>query len=105
MKTKKLFDNMSLYQRDRSANYYCNIYHNGKQYRKSMGTDNFEDAKRKCFDFQNELLTSPESPVFNTSDTFKHYADKLIEMQKQRPVPASGLALHKRTLQLVTTDI
>jgi len=101
MKTKKLFDNMSLYQRDRSANYYCNIYHNGRQYRKSMGTDNFEDAKRKCFDFQNELLTSPESPVFSTSDTFKHYADKLIEMQKQRPIPPSGLALHKRTLQLL----
>ena len=95
---------MSLYQRDRSKNWYCNIYHNGKQYRKSMSTAEYEEAKKKCFEFQQELMTDPDSPVYREGDTVKFYADKLLASQKQSPVPPSGLLLHERTAELLKRE-
>ncbi len=92
---------MSIYQRDRSPYWHACIYHEGKQYRKSLKTTNSADAKKMCFTFQQELMTDVDSPIFTDVDTVNDYADKLLEILKQKDMTPSGISAAEDAARLL----
>ena len=57
-----------------------------------MKTTNSADAKKMCFTFEQELMTDVDSPIFTDVDTVNDYADKLLEILKQKDMSPSGIS-------------
>ena len=104
-KTVKLYENMSLYQRQNSKNYYACVYHNQKQYRKSLKTENINEAKKLCFAFANDLFNNKQSALYDTESLFSVYADKFLEIVKQQnKITASGSSSYEETKRFLNRE-
>ena len=53
-----VYKGMTLYKRDDTKNWWGRLWINGKHYRKSLQTDDKNDAERKLFEWKNELFTN-----------------------------------------------
>ena len=78
---------MSIYRRENSQYWWGYLRVNGKQYKKSLETTSKQDAEKLVFQWKNELLDEQQ---LTSTRSFTFWADKFIELQKDKPIPASG---------------
>lgn len=78
---------MSIYKRENSQYWWGYLRVNGKQYKKSLETTSKQDAEKLVFQWKNELLNEQQ---LTSTRSFTFWADKFIELQKDKPIPASG---------------
>ncbi len=82
-----LYKGMSIYKRGNSQYWWGYLRVNGKQYKKSLETTSKQDAEKLVFQWKNELLNEQQ---LTSTRSFTFWADKFIELQKDKPIPASG---------------
>ena len=82
-----LYKGMSIYKRENSQYWWGYLRVNGKQYKKSLETTSKQDAEKLVFQWKNELLNEQQ---LTSTRSFTFWADKFIELQKDKPIPASG---------------
>ena len=99
-KTIKLFDYMSIYTRNRSQNWYVCINVDGKQHRKSLKTTSQNEARKKAFEYQQDLMTGSKKLIFDKDKTIEHFANKIIERTKGK-ITASGISAEKEVTSLL----
>ena len=83
----QLYKGMSIYKRPGTPFFWGYLRISGKAYKKSLGTSNKFDAEKQLFDWKSQLLND-----FNITSlrSFKFWAEKFIELQKDKPIPSSG---------------
>jgi len=96
-----LYKGMQLYKRPRSDFFYGCLRINGKYFRKSLGTEDYNEAEQLLFQWKSDLLSDPNSSVSEFTQSFKFFSEKLIKKQKLFPKPPSGVETHVKTKQLL----
>ena len=82
---------MTLYRRKDTKNWWGRLWINGKHYKKSLQTEDRNDAERKLFEWKSELYTDVDSPLGDTGNSFSAHAKRLINKEKQLPPRPSGI--------------
>lgn len=88
---------MSIYKRKDSPRFYGCLRINGKYYRKCLNTENRNEGEELLFQWKNELLSDPDSPISEENQTFRYFSKKLIEKEKTYPPTPSNYKPHKLT--------
>ena len=96
-----LYKGMQIYKRPRSDFFYGCLRINNQYYRKSLGTEDKNEAERLLFQWKSELLSDPKSDVSEYKQSFKFFSEKLLKRQKLLPKPPSGVETHVKTKQLL----
>ena len=96
-----LYKGMQLYKRPRSPFFYGCLRISNQYFKKSLGTEDYNEAEQLLFQWKSELLSDPKSSVSEYKDSFKYYSEKLIKKQKLFPKPPSGVETHVKTKQLL----
>ena len=86
-----IYKGMTLYKRKDTKYWWGRLWINGKHYKKSLGTEDRNDAERKLFEWKSELYTDVDSPIGDTGNSFSAHAKRLINKQKQLPPTPSGI--------------
>jgi hypothetical protein len=87
-----LYKGMSIYKRHGTQYWWGYLRINGKQYNKSLETTNKQEAEQLVFQWKNDLLSEAN---LSSTRSFKFWADKFIELQKEKPIPASGQSAYQ----------
>jgi hypothetical protein len=87
-----LYKGMSIYKRHGTQYWWGYLRINGKQYKKSLETTNKQEAEQLVFQWKNDLLSEAN---LSSTRSFKFWADKFIELQKEKPIPASGQSAYQ----------
>ena len=97
MKSKSwnLYKGMSLYTRKDSPRFYGCLRINGKYYRKCLNTENRNEGEELLFQWKNELLSDPDSPVSEENQTFGYFSKKLIQREKTYPPTPSENQMYR----------
>ena len=95
---------MSLYKRKDSPRFYGCLRINGKYYRKCLNTENRNEAEELLFQWKNEILSDPNSPVSEENKTFRYFANQLIDKEKTYPKTQSGYEPHKITEKMLNRE-
>ena len=103
-KSWNLYRGMSLYKRKDSPRFYGCLRINGKYYRKCLNTENRNEAEELLFQWKNEILSDPNSPVSEENKTFRYFANQLIEKEKTYPKTQSGYEPHKITEKMLNRE-
>lgn len=83
----QIYAGMSIYKRPDTKYFWGYLKIDGKAYKKSLRTDNKAEAEKNLFQWKNEILSDQES---TSTRSFSFWAEKLLELQKDKPIPASG---------------
>ncbi len=86
-----VYKGMTLYRRKDTKNWWGRLWINGKHYKKSLQTEDRNDAERKLFEWKSELYTDVDSPLGDTGNSFSAHAKRLINKEKQLPPRPSGI--------------
>ena len=100
-KSWSLYKGMQLYKRPRSPYFYGCLRINNQYYKKSLGTEDKDEAEQLLFQWKTDLLSDPNSSVSEYKSSFKAYSEKLIKRQKLLSVPPSGIEQWTKTKQLL----
>ena len=92
---------MQIYKRSESPRWYGCLRLDGRYYRKCLNTENRNDAEKILFNWKSELLTSPNSLVGDSGNSFSAYAKRLIQKEKQLPPRPSGIEQWTDTQRLL----
>ena len=86
-----VYKGMTLYRRKDTKNWWGRLWINGKHYKKSLQTEDRNDAERKLFEWKSELYTDVDSPLGDAGNSFSAHAKRLINKEKQLPPRPSGI--------------
>jgi integrase len=86
-----VYKGMTLYRRKDTKNWWGRLWINGKHYKKSLQTEDRNDAERKLFEWKSELYTDVDSPLGDTGNSFSAHAKRLINKEKRLPPRPSGI--------------
>ena len=86
-KYTQLYKGMSIFKKDKSQYWWGYLRVEGKVYKKSLRTTDKNDAEKLLFQWKSELLNDQN---LTSTRSFTFWADKLIELQKVKPIPKSG---------------
>jgi hypothetical protein len=100
-KSIQILPNMQIYKRSESPRWYGCLRLDGRYYRKCLNTENRNDAEKILFNWKSELLTSPNSLVGDSGNSFSAYAKRLIQKEKQLPPRPSGIEQWTDTQRLL----
>jgi len=92
---------MQLYKRPRSPYFYGCLRINNQYFKKSLGTEDRNEAEQLLFQWKSDLLSDPNSSVSEYKHSFKFFSEKLIKRQKLYPKPPSGIENWVKTKQLL----
>ena len=81
-KSYQVLPNMQIYLRSDSPRYYGCLRIDGKYFRKCLQTENKSEAERKLFEWKGEMLSSVDSPLGETGNSFSAHASRLIKKRK-----------------------
>jgi integrase len=90
-KSYQVLPNMQIYLRSDSPRYYGCLRIDGKYFRKCLYTENKSEAERKLFEWKGEMLSSVDSPLGETGNSFSAHASRLIQKEKKLPPRPSGI--------------
>ena len=90
-KSYQVLPNMQIYLRSDSPRYYGCLRIDGKYFRKCLHTENKSEAERKLFEWKGEMLSSVDSPLGETGNSFSAHASRLIQKEKRLPPRPSGI--------------
>ena len=90
-KSYQVLPNMQIYLRSDSPRYYGCLRIDGKYFRKCLHTANKSEAERKLFEWKGEMLSSVDSPLGETGNSFSAHASRLIQKEKRLPPRPSGI--------------
>lgn len=90
-KSFQVLPNMQIYLRSDSPRYYGCLRVEGKYFRRCLHTENKSEAERKLFQWKSEILSSVDSPLGKTGNSFSAYASRLIQKEKRLPPRPSGI--------------
>ena len=90
-KSYQVLPNMQIYLRSDSPRYYGCLRIDGKYFRKCLQTENKSEAERKLFEWKGEMLSSVDSPLGETGNSFSAHASRLIQKEKRLPPRPSGI--------------
>ena len=90
-KSYQVLPNMQIYLRPDSPRYYGCLRIDGKYFRKCLHTENKSEAERKLFEWKGEMLSSVDSPLGETGNSFSAHASRLIQKEKRLPPRPSGI--------------
>ena len=90
-KSYQVLPNMQIYLRSDSPRYYGCLRIDGKYFRKCLHTENKSEAERKLFEWKGEMLSSVDSPLGETGNSFSAHARRLIQKEKRLPPRPSGI--------------
>ena len=82
-----LYKGMSIYKRNNSKYWWGYLRVDGRQFKKSLETTNKQEAEKNLFKWKNEVLNEEK---LTSTRSFTFWADKFIELQKNKPIPPSG---------------
>ena len=103
-KSWNIYRGMSLYKRMDSPRFYGMLRINKKYYRKCLNTENKNEAEELLFQWKQEILSDPKSPVAEENKTFRHFAHQLIEREKSYASTPSGYKPHKITEKMLNRE-
>ena len=95
---------MSLYRRENSDSYWGYLRIGGKTFRKCLHSSNKSESEKLLYEWKNELLTDPTSPVSEYENTFRSFSQKLIDKQKSYPLPPSEIPQWIDTKRLLNRE-
>ena len=90
-KSYQVLPNMQIYLRSDSPRYYGCLRIDSKYFRKCLHTENKSEAERKLFEWKGEMLSSVDSPLGETGNSFSAHARRLIQKEKRLPPRPSGI--------------
>ena len=90
-KSYQVLPNMQIYLRSDSPRYYGCLRIDGRYFRKCLRTENKNEAERKLFEWKGEMLSSVDSPLGETGNSFSAHASRLIQKEKRLPPRPSGI--------------
>ncbi len=96
-----IYKGMTLYKRDDTKYWWGRLWINGKHYKKSLRTEDRNDAEKKLFEWKSELFTDVDSPLGETGNSFSAHAKRLIQKEKQLPPRPSGIEQWTDTARLL----
>ena len=85
-KYTQLYKGMSIFKKDKSQYWWGYLRIEGKMYKKSLKTTDKYDAEKLLFQWKSEILNDQN---LVSTRSFSFWADKLIELQKDKPIPSS----------------
>ena len=100
-KSYQVLPNMQIYLRSDSPRYYGCLRIDGKYFRKCLHTENKSEAERKLFEWKGEMLSSVDSPLGETGNSFSAHASRLIQKEKRLPPRPSGIEQWSDTNRLL----
>ena len=103
-KSWNLYRGMSLYKRKDSPRFYGCLRINGKYYRKCLNTENRNEGEELLFQWKNELLSDPDSPVSEENQTFGYFSKKLVKKEKTYPPTSSGYYMYRFTENILNRE-
>lgn len=90
-KYTQLYKGMSIFKKDKSQYWWGYLRVEGKAYKKSLRTSDKNEAEKFLFQWKSELLNDQN---LSSTRSFSFWADRLIELQKDKPIPKSGQSQH-----------
>ena len=100
-KSYQVLPNMQIYLRSDSPRYYGCLRIDGKYFRKCLHTENKSEAEKKLFEWKGEMLSSVDSPLGETGNSFSAHASRLIQKEKRLPPRPSGIEQWSDTNRLL----
>ena len=97
----QLYAGMSLYKRDGSRFYWGYLTINKKVFKKSLRTEDRNEAEQLLFKWKSELMSRADSPVGETGNSFSAHAKRLINKEKRLPPRPSGIEQWTDTQRLL----
>ena len=98
----KIYKGMSLFRKERSPYYWGYLNVGGVIKKKSLGTDNKNQAEKLLFEWKSELMADKDSAIGEAGNSFSFYAKKLISKEKQLPPRPSGIEQWTDTQRLLS---
>jgi len=103
-KSWNIYRGMSLYKRKDSPRFYGMLRINKKYYRKCLNTENKNEAEELLFQWKQEILSDPKSPVAEENKTFRYFADQLLDKEKTYLISPSGYEPYKTTEKMLNRE-